>query len=192
MEDKAVLRGSEIILKTLLSILGVLIVLVFASPAFAGGWIIYHDDPYKGKVVDAETSQPIDGAAVVAIWYVQQSAWPAGPIAKLLNAKEAITDKNGDFVISSMFGFNLWPGFLDGAHLIVFKPGYKSYDDRLRSHEGDIIRLLQAKTLKERMESVVYIAACGAISDGLCIPERKIPHILKLREKEWKDLGLMK
>lgn len=171
-------------------LVSIFLVIMIVSLIFGKGWIIYHDRPYKGKVVDAETKQPIEGVAVVAIWYVQQSALGAGPIAKFLNAKEAITDKNGNFVIPSMFGFNLWPGFLNDPNLIVFKPGYKKFEDRLSNHKRIVIMIAQTKTVKERMESVSSLDVCGTMSDERCI--KKLPYMLNLRGKERTDIAHIK
>ena len=74
-------------MKTTLQIFTYIVIILTASPVFASGWLIYHDSPYKGKVVDAETNQPIEGAAVVAVWYLERYGGLGGPVARFLNAK---------------------------------------------------------------------------------------------------------
>lgn len=172
-------------------LIGLLLNLLIASPAFAGGWIIYHDGPYKGKVVDEETNQPIEGVAVVAVWYLERYGGGAGPIAKFLDAKEAVTDKNGEFEIPSMFNFHWWPfAALDEPNLIVFKPGYRSYKDyNYGPHERVVIQLPKATTKKQRMDASSF-DMCETMNDDRCM--KKLPYMWKLREQEWKDLDLMK
>lgn len=108
-----------------------------------------------------------------------------------MNAKEAITDKNGDFIIPSMFGFHLWPGFLDGPNVIVYKPGYRSYKEHnYQPHEGSVIKLSKATTKKQRIESINSFDICDTMTDEKCM--KKLPYMWELREREWKDLGLIK
>jgi hypothetical protein len=73
MEDKGILVGlSEVDMKDVFIILGILIIILTASPAFSEGWIYYTDGPYKGKVLDLETGEPIEGAVVAGVWQVDQ------------------------------------------------------------------------------------------------------------------------
>jgi hypothetical protein len=41
---------------------------VFAAPCLAS-WLICHKPEFKGKVIDAEAKQPIEGAVVVAKYF---------------------------------------------------------------------------------------------------------------------------
>ncbi|MBI3583826.1 MAG: hypothetical protein HY096_07745, partial [Nitrospinae bacterium] len=36
------------------------------TPSHALWWMVYHKPAFKGKVIDAETKKPIEGAVVVA------------------------------------------------------------------------------------------------------------------------------
>ena len=62
------------------------VVLIPASGCYAKG-------PWRGKVVDAETKQPIEGAAVVAVWETWTST-PAGTSDNYLAAEETLTCKS--------------------------------------------------------------------------------------------------
>jgi len=65
----------------------------------------------RGRVVDAETRQPIQGAAVAIRWYTKQSAEPA-----TIEAVQSVTDDRGDFKI---------PKYPDEQHILgVYKNGY--------------------------------------------------------------------
>jgi hypothetical protein len=94
---------------------------------------------YKGRVIDAGTKEPIEGAAVVVYWY-KEKAVLVDSYQKLKNVKETLTDENGEWKIrgpkgrkykevSPLLGivsllpfvyYTLTPDF------IIFKPGYCS------------------------------------------------------------------
>lgn len=119
-------------MKTRVVLLCLLLVLLIAAPAFAGGWLIYHDGPYTGKIVDAETGEPIEGAAVVGIWDLEIYGGAGGALSRFFDANETVTDKNGDFEISSTTGFYWWPfSKLGDPSFIIYKPGYDSYPPSL-------------------------------------------------------------
>ena len=69
------------------------------SASLAGcGHLVYPSGPYRGRVVDAETKQPLAGAAVLAVW-----RWGGPglghPSEGFHDALEVLTDANGEFVV---------------------------------------------------------------------------------------------
>ncbi len=103
------------------------LVAVVPKSAMAGGWLIYHDGPYEGVVLDDETGEPIEGAAVVAVWRLDQQV-----SSKFFDAKEAVTDKAGKFKLTSKIGFDWFPlSSLGAPEFTIFKPGYDTYPPRL-------------------------------------------------------------
>jgi hypothetical protein len=100
-----------------------------AAPCFAG-WLIFHKQEYRGKIIDAETKEPIEGVVVVALYYVHAIiGGPGGPDQRFIHAKEALTDVNGEFVIPpyttlmSPNAFDLDPDF------VIYKAGYASFPE---------------------------------------------------------------
>jgi hypothetical protein len=92
---------------------------------------------YHGKVIDAETKEPIEGAVVVVTWSTER-ATATGPSGSLKDVKETLTDKNGEWSIRGprgMKGGNIMAifTFLTGLsytrppEIIIFKPGYCSW-----------------------------------------------------------------
>ena len=95
---------------------------------------------YKGRVIDADTKKPVEGAVVVAQW-VGEQAGITGGTSRVEDVKETLTDKNGDWSIRgprrtrSLFlqGIYRCFTFLTGGYytmppeFIVFKPGYCSW-----------------------------------------------------------------
>ena len=94
------------------------------------------DRTFRGKVIDAETLKPIEGAVVVAIWR-KTRAGIAGADTRFKDAKETLTDKNGEWTIVGPEGYEdkIIPGLLtligvwatQSPGFIIYKPGYAKY-----------------------------------------------------------------
>jgi flagellar basal body-associated protein FliL len=81
--------------KKSLIIAAVIIILIILCPlAFLS--------PYKGKVIDTETKEPIEGAVVLVVYY-SESPTIAGSSVQPADAQEAVTDSNGEFNFSLGF-----------------------------------------------------------------------------------------
>ena len=90
---------------------------------------------FKGKVIDADTKEPVEGAVVVASWS-ESTATITGGSQRSKDVKETLTDKNGEWKIKGPKGdrfiaqvFAMIPGiyYTEAPEFIVFKPGYCSY-----------------------------------------------------------------
>jgi hypothetical protein len=92
---------------------------------------------YTGKVIDADTKEPIEGAVVVASW-LEERATPTGPTTRSKDIREALTDKNGVWVIegpkgrdggniTAIFTFLTGTYYTRPPEFIIFKPGYCSW-----------------------------------------------------------------
>lgn len=167
-----------------------------ASITFAGG-------PWKGKIIDIETKEPIEGAVVVAIWERAYRS-VSGDKTYFYEAKEVLTDKEGRFEIPAYTPINLLPiiSYIREPYFIIFKPGYLSLSDRhletnvinkpaefkrngkMYRFAPGIIELPKLKTREERLE-----AQSDAIPLGE-VPDEKMPILLNLINAERKSLGL--
>ena len=96
-----------------------------------------HAATFKGRVIDTDTKEPIEGAVVVAKW-LKERATVAGPSSELKDVKEALTDKNGEWVIkgpkgrsgggiTAIFTFLTGIYYTKAPEFIIFKPGYCSW-----------------------------------------------------------------
>lgn len=114
--------------KYLITILTILLLLVVATPSHAFWWMVYHKPAFKGKVIDAETKEPIEGAVVVAVYNKElPGLLGGGAISSVINVRETLTDKNGEFYISS-YTTMIQPLSLESwVNFIIFKPGHGSY-----------------------------------------------------------------
>lgn len=191
MENTKLLTKKKLKFIIILTLL--FLVLILASNIFGRGWIFYHDGPYKGKVVDADTGEPIEGAAVVEECYLNLYGGPGGPIPKYCDVKEGITDKNGEFMVPKTSCFYLWPfAKLDVPRFTVFKPIYLSYpprDFKTSFFTGDefqdkkkhqVIKLGKAKNFNERRSTLALVDIFNI---------EKVPHLLRLVNEERKNLG---
>lgn len=172
----------------------VLILAVFAIPAAAAG-------PWKGKIIDIEAKEPLEGAVVVAYWY---RVWrtPAGGIPDIYEIKEVLTNKEGNFEIPSYSPINLLPilSYIRGPEFTIFKPGYLSLsgrhlDENVIDNPAEfkrnekiyrlapgIIELPKLTTREERLRNMP-----GGPTD---VGAKKLPLFYKLKNEERKNLGL--
>src|SRR5260370_28075747 len=96
------------------------------------GHLIYPSGTYSGRVVDADTGQPIAGAAVIAAWtrdipvapHMAEQDW---------DAYETVSNADGEFTIPHRTHFT-WFGWIEEPTLIAFyppfAPGYLGAGDR--------------------------------------------------------------
>ena len=102
--------------------LALLLVLLGAATSNAS-WLIFHKPEFIGKVVDIDTKEPIGGAVVVAIYRTHVLA--LGDSANLdIYAQEALTDKDGKFIIPSYTTLINPLSWSNPVRFIIFKPGY--------------------------------------------------------------------
>ena len=102
--------------------------ILLMNTTFSYAWIIYHKPAFKGRVIDAETKEPIKGAVVVAVYYEGIFGFAEG-ITRFLDIQETLTKSNGEFYIPSYTTLTLNPLSIgsDFEINIIFKPGYGSY-----------------------------------------------------------------
>ena len=112
------------------SLFTMLFMIVFSAPCFAG-WLIYNKPEFRGKIVDAETKQPIEGAVVVAIYKKHPIiTGPAGGSSSIIHIKEVLTNKDGEFHISSYTTLIQPNSIEDNAEFIIYKPGYGGFPNQ--------------------------------------------------------------
>jgi hypothetical protein len=98
--------------------------LFYSTSSFA--WLIYTKPEFRGKVIDSGTKEPIEGAVVVVLYERWKFGGPGGGNTSPMDAKETLTDKNGEFYFPA---YSTLIGPLSRsseASFIIFKPGYMS------------------------------------------------------------------
>ncbi len=168
-------------------------------PAFLAIDPTWADGPYHGKVIDAETKQPIEGAVVVGVWR-RQPALAMHPKYLFEEAKEVLTDKDGEFTLPGHFSVKsiLSPLSEVWVDIYIYKLGYgsfprfqtsprvkQSHDDKIRPFETHgLVELPKLKTREERLDIV------GMVCPSTDIPDAKLSNLIAAMNSERIDLGL--
>ena len=156
---------------------------------------------FKGKVIDAETKEPIEGAVVVAVWH-EEAATPTGSTSEPKDVKETLTDKNGEWIIKgprgkkmgdimAIFSFLTGTYFTNPPLFIVFKPGYCSYTAGFGIEackmkpsgigDGETIELRKLTNREDRLRAIPS-TAWGELA--------KQTELIRLIKEEHRNLGL--
>jgi len=101
-----------------------IVMLIAADPSQA--WLYYHKPAFKGKVVAAETGQPMEGVVVVVVYYKTLEAG-FEPLTSAIAVKETLTDKNGVFNIPSYSTLISPLSKTSHVKFVIYKPGYSKY-----------------------------------------------------------------
>lgn len=100
-----------------------------------------YDGPYLGKVIDEQTREPIEGAAVLGTWSVLHADL-AGGHHTYYDARETVTDKNGEFSIPG-HGLRIMSS-LEPMSVMIFKVGYQ----QIRSLAWDSIKIAYGEQIQ--------------------------------------------
>jgi len=161
----------------------------FAPEARAGG-------PWRARVVDAETGQPVAGVVVLAYW-TRSNPSPGGWGGTEYSAsEEVVTGPDGRFRIGSRWSYMI-PLItkVDGPEWRIFKPGYGrwSYGDIENGEKfdrGEEITI-SLPPLKTRDERLAILRGPENIT-GVIVPGEKKPRLLEAVNSERVALGLQK
>jgi hypothetical protein len=118
-------NSREKMMKKLITLL-IMVVLVFSATS-VHAWLIYSKPEFRGRIIDAETKEPIEGVVVVVVYYDHTIVGgPGGGGTSVIKAKETLTDKKGEFYFPSYITLIGPNSREDNAEFIIFKPGYMS------------------------------------------------------------------
>lgn len=167
-----------------------------AMALLAGCATFHHYAPYYGQVVEAATGEPIEGAAVLAVYYTQ-SYGLAGSNLEFLDAQEVVTNANGEFEVPSLNAaiFRSLQSFDSLAWINIYKPGYAAFGcvpwhekvepkKRLfRPNQKTTIRLPKLTTREERLKYLGCYPSPGT-------PVERYPILFRHIQEEKASLGL--
>lgn len=109
------------------AIITAIFIFVSTTPSHALWWMVYHKPAFNGKVIDAETKEPIEGAVVVVTYSKHIFRFMPESGSVIMDVREALTDKDGKFYFPSyttVIDPLAWESWID---FIIFKPGYGSF-----------------------------------------------------------------
>lgn len=121
-------------------------------------YAIRSDSECRGKVIDADTGEPIEGVVVLGVWY-EGSMGPGGIVRKYYDARETVTDKNGEFSLPGLgvrIMSNVEPPditvFKSGFsyNVLTWEPGTLPYKSKIKWEGNKAIIPLKKLTIEER------------------------------------------
>jgi len=147
------------------------------------------DGPYEGKVIDAVTKEPIEGAVIHGAWYKVH----LGGAHEYYDSYEVLTDKNGEFKIPGK-GLLIFSS-VDDMDLTIFKVGYKQWtpnswsglkegkwqNEEVIWHGNKGTFKLQQMTMEERRKRIVDFP--------VSVPPNKYRLLIIERNKEKIEVG---
>jgi hypothetical protein len=151
------------------------------------GHVVYPSEPIQGRVVDAETGQPLAGAAVVLVWY-REGPGPGHPTEAVHDAREVLTGANGDFTIPEQTHV-VFVGQVNRPYVIVYAPGYRDFLGQegsgpfARGASPALVKLARAVG-DERRWAADMPSLVGAV------PSSKIPNLIRLVNEARRAVGL--
>jgi len=180
--------------------------------------LAYAQVSYQAQVIDAETKQPIEGAAVLAVWWQVSDTYLGilmpHPVESVYDAQETLTDLNGNFTIPGVAGKPVDPpAVLKEPRFTVFKPGYEAVQSRALKpmsaflpksvieglidnvYEKDgrtVVELRLLKTREERRENLLALLPISCSPDDpsrICVDTAKYPNLINLVNEERVNLG---
>ena len=107
-------------MKNIIIIAFITIIVIMISLGCASA--IRYDGPYEGRVIDIDTGEPIEGVVVLGEWS-REHITPGGAVSEYYDARETVTDKNGEFSIPGqglLIASNITP-----MDVLIFKAGYE-------------------------------------------------------------------
>ncbi len=149
--------------------------------------------PYYGRVVDKETKQPIEGAAVLFVFYTASFS-VGGPVYHYADAIETTTDRNGEFRLAAhrIVATGILQRWDEYENVTIFKPGYGCYPTHpdvealgpgFPTRQLVTIELPRLKTREDRLAST----HCAPSSD---VSYHKAKRFIDLVNSENITLGL--
>ena len=178
------------------------IFLLFAMPVS----ISAKDITFRGRVIDSETKEPIEGVVVVASW-LEARPTISGESTRLKDVKETLTDKNGEWSISGEEGQphteHPYYDFFTGTYhtrppsFIIFKPGYCSWPQgfyieacqgKIKSNgEFTVLKTFELPKLTNREDRIRAQSISIPAGEGVL---EKCRELIRLMNEESRNLGL--
>lgn len=154
--------------------------------------IARYDGPYEGRIIDAETRQPLEGVVVFGEWKVFHPNLAGGNYT-YYDAAETLTDKNGEFRIPGK-GVRVLSNLTE-MYFLIFKAGYEAIHpvpwralknmittDNVRFEGNKAIIPIRKLTLEERKKRPIPVRSSHA-------PLEKQKKLTNELNKECSDLG---
>ncbi|NDP48954.1 MAG: hypothetical protein GZ085_11335 [Sulfuriferula multivorans] len=104
--------------------------------------IFFKSSALSASVIDADTSEPVSGAVVVALWNLEKPRFLHGHDYEVLKKIETLTDQSGRFSLEAWGPKFVWPSWrMDGGspYVYILKSGYQF--EIIGNYSDDFARL---------------------------------------------------
>lgn len=157
-----------------------LIIFILNSPSVCSAGF-YSKPEFRGRIIDAETKQPIEGAVVVALYYkLPMFSGPSGPSPYIFHAKETLTDKKGEFYLPSYSSLT-FSRMGTSINFIFYKPGYMAISERGYSSGKDGVSISMEKYFSAGKIGDVLEIEEGTFEEGSYVTWKGILGIVELK-----------
>lgn len=140
--------------------------------------------PFRGQIVDVETGQPIEGAAALAVWWVDIPMLVQS-VESFYDAREAVTNAEGRFEVPGRWPAIFWL-FIPKPGVMYFAPGYVIHDAVVPEGqswaEHIVVEMRKLKTREELLKK--------NRGQPARVPKEKMVEFLGAIKVERKMLGL--
>ena len=160
--------------------------------AFAAG-------PYRGRVIDAETREPLAGAVVLVYWIRNAPGIGHGPAESFLGAEEALTDDRGEFIVAQNPPSNWIPfTWRSLPNFIIFQPGYGYFPRHFATtpplpptgFEG-LLKIMEKQPVVfelPRLEKSGSLPEAVYLLPPSTVPADKMPNLIRLLSTEGRPI----
>ncbi len=169
-------------MRKLIFLMSVFFVLLSSNSAQA--WLYYSKPEFRGRVIDADTKQPLEGAVVVVLYNKWEFGGPGGGNTLPMDARETLTDEKGEFYFPS-YKTLIGPSSKEGeATFIIFKPDYKAVT-RIEGIPGEKYFAVHKNAVGKNTE-IKYMDFFGKTAVWKGAPGIVKLDKAKTREEKWK------
>lgn len=151
--------------------------------------------PFRGKIVDVNTKEPIEGVVVLVEWWKV----PLFGGSIFIDAQETVTDREGNFYLPGIWVFNPIRHFGTDTMMTIFKSGYQAISGgvfrdwkeantkwigvlKIEGHKP--VFGLKKLTMEGRKKQVDSFSVAGVA------PKEKVLLMLREIDKDLSELGL--
>lgn len=176
----------------------ILVIMTFTAMVL-GCTITHKFGPFMGKVVDADSGEPIEGVVVLIAFSIEISS-VGGTVYSFADAVEMLTDAQGEFkfALKRVNLFKVMSSWSDDHQVSIFKPGYGAYPGHFQAYsswkhkhsriipENEYITYYLPKlaTIEEKKKNLFNVPGPAGI------PNDKMPILHRLISEERVNVGL--
>jgi hypothetical protein len=165
-----------------LRVVSILLVLAVSAALVTEASARNERGPFRARVVDMETEEPIAGAVMLVVWWRTCAIFGQ---QCFVDAREGVTGADGYFEVPRLTGFHL---VVERPSMHLFVPGYVVESLSVTPETGEhyvdptMFRMRKLKTREEIRRKAIYAP--------VMVPPERMPRFLEAVEVEQRMLGI--